>query len=103
MNETTTEKQHDWCYYIDGGQVPDPDHGYVPSMVKRNEAGHAPLTGNGAYAKPWYWGRTYGEAQANCAKYNEEIGVSPAEAAMIVLSSIAASAGVRPLAGGLSI
>lgn len=99
MNETTAGQQHDWCFYIDGGQVPDPDHGYVPSMVKRNEAGHSPLTGKGAWAQPWYWGRTYAEAQATCAEQNEKIGVSPAEAAMIVLSSIAASAGTPPGAG----
>jgi hypothetical protein len=103
MNETTTEQQHNWCYYIDPTQVPDPEHGYVPSVVTRNEPGHAPLTGNGACAQPWYWGKTYPEADRYCVKANEKIGVSPAEAAMIILSSIMASKNAFPLAGGLSV
>jgi hypothetical protein len=80
------------CYYINPAQVPDPEHGYVPSIVTENEPGHTPLAGDGRHAAPWYWGKTLKDAQACAAEMNERnFGLSPAETLIIVMSSMFSS------------
>lgn len=77
------------CFYIDAS--PHDSHGYVPSIVTENEPGHAPLTGNGTCARPWYWGTTYNEAKAVCEKENwRTFHLTAAEALAIVMSSMRA-------------
>ena len=79
------------CFYVPPGQS-HPDRGYVPSIVVENEAGHSPLVGRGELSEPWYWGSDYEEAKRICAKANAEtFGLTEAEAAEIVASSIRVS------------
>ena len=79
------------CYWIDPVQDPG-EYGYIPSIVTEGESGHSPLTGNGACASPWYWGKTYKKARAFCDQMNaNDFGLTPGEAAKIVASSMAAS------------
>lgn len=77
------------CFWIPA--EPYDENGYVPSLVTEGEPGHAPLTGKGSCAAPWYWGKTYEEAQRVCDKENDKLGVTPREAAEIVLSSMLAT------------
>jgi hypothetical protein len=77
------------CFYIPAGQFDE--NGYIPSLVIEGEPGHAPLTGNGPGSSPWYWGKTYEEAQATAEKANAEKGISPDDAIAIVCSSMAAA------------
>lgn len=74
------------CFYIPIEQFDE--HGYIPSLVTEGEPGHAPLTGNGRHATPWYWGRTYEEAVAVCERENANLGLSPEDALEIVTSSM---------------
>jgi hypothetical protein len=76
------------CFYVPVDQFDA--NGYIPSMVTEDEPGHAPMTGNGSHAAPWYWGKTYEEATAVCAKENARLGISPEDAALIVASSMRA-------------
>lgn len=80
------------CYWIPVGQYDE--HGYMPSVVTEGRPGHVPCTGRPDGGPPWYWGRTYEEAVARCAKENEAIGVSAETAREIIRSSRA------PVAGG---
>jgi hypothetical protein len=82
---TTKPRQ---CFYIPVEQFDE--NGYIPSLVTEGQPGHAPLTGNGPGASPWYWGKTYAEAQRVCAGQNAKRGISPKDAAEIVFSSMAA-------------
>lgn len=79
------------CFYIPNGQFDE--HGYIPSLVTEGEPGHTPLRGDPAkFQAPWYWGKTYESATANCAAENlETFGLTEAEAAEIVASSMGAS------------
>lgn len=78
-----------WCFYIPlEGETP---HGYIPSVVEENVAGHSPLMGSGEHSQPWYWGTTYEQAQEVCAKANAEQGLTPEDCTAIVASSIGAS------------
>jgi len=77
------------CFYIPVDQFDE--NGYIPSVVTEGEPGHAPLTGNGPHATPWYWGHTYEEARQTAERENLERGITPEDAAEIVLSSFAAS------------
>jgi hypothetical protein len=74
------------CFYIAVEQFDE--EGYIPSLVTEGEPDHVPYMGNGRCAAPWHWGRTYDEARATAARENERMGISPAEAAEIVLSSM---------------
>lgn len=77
------------CFWIDPLQ--HGRDGWIPSLVTEGEPGHAPLTGRGAHASPWYWGRTYEEACATCNRQNARtFKLTPQEANWIVLSSMAA-------------
>jgi hypothetical protein len=77
------------CFYIPEGQFDE--NGYIPSLVTEDTPGHAPLTGKGRCARPWYWGRTLEEAQATAARENVRVfGLSPEQALEILISSMRA-------------
>jgi hypothetical protein len=86
-----------YCFYIPANGFVE-GHGFVPSMVTENEPGHAPLTGNGAHASPWYWGMTYDKARAVADQANANLGLTPDDVAAIIASSLGAS----PEGGGTS-
>lgn len=81
------------CYWIDAGQSFNPElkkEGYVPSLVRENEAGHRPLMGRPG-GSPWYWGKTLAEAQSMVERANREtFDLSPQDVAEIVASSMGA-------------
>jgi hypothetical protein len=77
------------CFYIPAGQFDE--LGWIPSVVTEGQPGHQPLAGNGPQAQPWHWGRTYPEAVHICNLENvQAFGLTPADAAAIIASSIAA-------------
>jgi hypothetical protein len=81
------------CYYIDLGEY-DEGKGFVPCLVTEGQPGFSVFRGNGEFAVPWYWGKTYDEAQELCARMNlEDFGLTKAEAAGIVRSSMAVTPG----------
>ena len=83
MNDTTPRQ----CFWIPPDQ--HDENGWIPSLVTEGQPGHAPFTGNGRLARPWYWGKTLAEAQATAERENlGTFGLSPDEALAIVLSSI---------------
>jgi hypothetical protein len=78
------------CYYIPHGQCNE--YGYIPSLVTEGESGHQPMIGKDDLAQPWYWGKTYEQANQICAEVNaKDFGLGPDACADIVASSIAAS------------
>ena len=77
------------CFYIPPDQ--HDENGWIPSVVTEGEPGHAPLTGNGPCARPWYWGKTLAGAQATADRENARLGLSRGEALSIVLSSLRAA------------
>jgi hypothetical protein len=86
-----------WCYRIPA--EPYDENGWVPSVVTENEPGHAPLTGKGTCAAPWYWGRTYEQARKTARDENAKLGLAPEDAIRIVISSMRAS--YRARTGGV--
>lgn len=78
------------CFYIPVEQFDSA--GYIPSLVTEGQSGHAPLAGNGAHAEPWHWGKTYEDACKIAEQENARLGVSPADAVEIVLSSMSIAA-----------
>lgn len=84
-----TDRQPRRCYIILLDQR-DED-GYIPSLVVEGEPGHSPLAGDGPFAQPWHWGRTYDEAKRICAKYNaDDFGLTEVDTAIITASSMGA-------------
>lgn len=77
------------AFYVD--ETMKTDQGYIPSVVTEGEPGHAPLTGNGNCASPWYWGHDIETAKKIAAQANAELGLTEADVSEIVLSSMAAS------------
>ncbi len=75
------------CFFIPVEQFDE--NGYTPSLVTEGQPVRAPLTGNGPLATPWYWGKTYDEAKATAVRENARLGISEADAAAILLSSLA--------------
>ena len=73
------------CYVILDSQRDE--NGYIPSLCTEGEPGHAPMTGRGEFASPWYWGKTYEEASAVCAAYNLKHFRLDAEAADVIVAS----------------
>lgn len=67
------------------------EHGYVPSVVTENVAGHSPLTGQGECAQPWYWGHDLAKAKEIASDYNTRLGLTPEDVRDIVASSFAAA------------
>lgn len=76
------------CFYIPVEQFDE--NGYIPSLVTEDEPGHSPMKGNGEGSSPWYWGKTYKEAQEMAEEANRELDISPEDAAEIVASSMRA-------------
>lgn len=77
------------CYFIPA--APHDKNGWVPSWVSRDQPGHTPFAGNGICAQPWYWGTSYEQAKGIADAENAKLGISPAMAAEIILSSVRAS------------
>ncbi len=78
------------CFYVPADQFDE--NGFIPSIVTEGEPGHAPLTGNGDHAQPWYWGKTYDEAKAVANAQNEQrFKLTEQDVLEIVSSSMAAS------------
>ena len=67
--------------------------GYIPCAFTEGGIGYAPLTGNGPYAVPWYWGDTPEECQFHCDKFNDEMGIDRETAMTIVLDSFRITVG----------
>lgn len=67
------------------------ENGFIPSLVTEGEFGHVPLSGDPTkFQSPWYWGKTFEQAEAFCIKTNREtFGLDETEAANIVASSMA--------------
>lgn len=78
------------CFFIPARPWKDTGR-WVPSWARRNEPGHTPFAGNGTCAEPWFWGWSYQEAQETATRENAKLGISPAQAAAIVLSAVRAS------------
>jgi hypothetical protein len=74
------------CYIVQIGQCDK--NGYIPSVVTEGEPGHSPLTGHSEFSRPWYWGKTYEEAEVTCKKMNTEMGLSERDVTEIVWSSV---------------
>lgn len=64
------------------------EHGYVPSMVTEGEPGFTPLSGNGEFAQPWYWGHDIDVAQRLADEANLELGIDRQLALLIIASSM---------------
>ena len=62
--------------------------GYIPSMVTEGEYGHTPLSGNGEHAQPWYWSHDIAIARRLADEANAGLGISRAEALLIIVSSM---------------
>jgi hypothetical protein len=68
-------------------------HGYRVAVVTAGEAGYQ-LTGTWPYGgrageqMPWFWGPTLEDAARIAEEQNQRIGVSPEEAALVVLRSM---------------
>lgn len=78
-----------WCFAVFEHQRGT--GGFIPSVVTEDEPGHSPLIGRGELAEPWFWGRTFDEAERTCAEQNADLGIDETEAKRIVDSSIAES------------
>jgi len=78
-----------WCWYIAPAQDPKEHGGFVPSLVREDEPGHRPMTGDPAKLQtPWIWGNTLTEAQEIARQQNERLGITDDDAADIVASSM---------------
>ena len=88
MKQQTKKRR---CYYILPTQDPEVYGGYVPSLVTENEAGHAPLIGNGdPLSQPWVWGKTLDEAEERANTRNFQKGLSEEDVDNIIASSMRA-------------
>ena len=81
------------CYFIPVEQRDE--IGFIPSLVTEGEPGHAPLSGRGRHAAAWHWGRTYDQARAFAAQENTRLGLSEADVADIICSSMRAARRTR--------
>jgi hypothetical protein len=75
-----------FCYLVLEEQFDD--KGFIPSAVFENESGHRPMVGQGLYASPWHWGKTFEEAKEVCVTANERLGFTREDVAQIVASSM---------------
>lgn len=89
-----------WCYYIPTEGFVE-GHGWRVSIVIADEPGHYP-TGNWpcdysqGHKMPWFWGQTLDEAKETAERENlERLGLTPADAFKIVMSSMAAKESSR--------
>lgn len=75
-----------WCYHI----LPDQfdENGFIPSMVTENQPGHQPFMG-GEGGRPYYWGKSYMEANQVCNDANlNSLGITKEDRMQIVTSSM---------------
>jgi len=78
-----------FCYIIDPTQDVDAHGGYVPSLVREDEPGHSPMTGDpDKLQTPWVWGRDLKVAEACASDMNRRLGLSDEDVAVIVTSSM---------------
>ena len=88
MKQQTKKRR---CYYILPTQDPEVYGGYVPSLVTEDEAGHAPLIGNGdPLSQPWVWGTPLDEAEERANTRNFQKGLSEEDVDNIIASSMRA-------------
>jgi len=90
--EPTTLNLHGkrWVFYVRESQTPDPERGYIPSIVVENEPGHWPLAGGPKELKtPWYWGDLK-TAREIAARENLKMGYNQEQVQAIVDSSMLA-------------
>lgn len=88
MKQQTKKRR---CYYILPTQDPEVYGGYVPSLVTENEAGHAPLIGDGdPLSQPWVWGKTLDRANEIASTRNFQEGLSEKDVRNIIASSLRA-------------
>lgn len=87
--DTSTPKPNRFAFFID--ITLHTPKGFIPSFVEENEPGHWPMIGRGELAEPWYWGHDIATAKRICDEANAKLGLTPAEANDIVISSMAAS------------
>jgi hypothetical protein len=74
--EAEVEAGGRWCYYIVDSEY-DEGHGYVPVIVRENEAGYHPMRGDGSeFAVPWYWGKDIDTAERIARERNAEMGLT---------------------------
>lgn len=63
------------------------EKGYIPVLIQEGMSGYTPLSGNGRFASPWYWGTEYADACAVAAKANADLGLTPEDVKEIIASS----------------
>jgi hypothetical protein len=95
------------CYFIPSDGFVD-KLGFRVSIVRENEGGHHP-SGGWPYdgknhgvdmpvaIRPWFWGKTFKDAEEIAAKMNADIGLNEVDVNNIMISSI--SAGARETGG----
>lgn len=75
------------AYYVDETmQTPE---GYVPAVVTEGVSGYRRMMGNGEHARPWFWGQDIETAKSIAAQANADMGLSEADVAEVLDSSIA--------------
>jgi hypothetical protein len=84
-NPNAAPAKERWCVYVDETmQVPG---GYRPAAITEAEPGYVPL---GADGRGWVWGPSIEQAKATARECNTSLGLTEADVAAIVASSIAA-------------
>jgi len=83
---TEPDRGRIFCIWIYDGQKPNPQKGYIPSVVYDGEVGHHPLCGD-KQIDPWYWGPL--EVAKELAKrYNEALGLTQNDVALMVAKAM---------------
>jgi len=92
MDLTTTDVRGRMVCFIPGTDHVE-GHGFRVAFVVEGEDGYRPTgtwpyTGAVGETLPWFWGPTLAEAEAEAARQNEAMGITPDEAAKIVVASM---------------
>lgn len=75
------------AYYIDPDEF-DEGYGYVPCVALEGQLGrHGTMRGNGAFASPWYAGKTLEAALKWCVDTNADRDISQEDAEEIMKSA----------------
>lgn len=98
-NNTEQQSQGRLCVYVDETMLVE-GHGYRPSFVVENVAGHRPngtwpYHGKVGETLPWFWGKTatgysIDAAKKQAADYNKRLGLTEKDVENIITSSIRA-------------
>ena len=83
---TEPDRSRLFCVWIFDGQKPNPQKGYIPSVVYDGEIGHHPLCGNQG-SDPWFWGPLK-VAQELAKRYNEELGLRQSDVDVMVAKAM---------------